>query len=89
MHLRKSLLGASNCAAAGLLAAALAIPAPGSATPSAGATAAANLSGDADSARLMITRTPIKHLVVIYDENVSFDHYFATYPVAANRNSRH
>ncbi|WP_298221832.1 alkaline phosphatase family protein [Acidocella sp.] len=30
------------------------------------------------------TRTPIKHLVVIYDENVSFDRYFATYPLAAN-----
>jgi len=30
------------------------------------------------------TRTPIKHLVVIFDENVSFDHYFATYPHAAN-----
>ncbi len=30
------------------------------------------------------TTTPIKHLVVIYQENVSFDHYFATYPVAAN-----
>jgi phospholipase C len=30
------------------------------------------------------TTTPIKHLVVIYDENVSFDHYFATYPQAAN-----
>ena len=30
------------------------------------------------------TTTPIKHLVVIYDENVSFDHYFGTYPQAAN-----
>ena len=30
------------------------------------------------------TATPIKHLVVIYQENVSFDHYFATYPHAAN-----
>jgi phospholipase C len=30
------------------------------------------------------TATPIKHLVVIFDENVSFDHYFATYPVARN-----
>lgn len=30
------------------------------------------------------TATPIKHLVVIYDENVSFDHYFATYPTATN-----
>jgi phospholipase C len=24
------------------------------------------------------TATPIKHLVVIFDENVPFDHYFAT-----------
>ncbi len=30
------------------------------------------------------TATPIKHLVVIFQENVSFDHYFATYPNAAN-----
>jgi phospholipase C len=28
--------------------------------------------------------TPIKHLVVIYQENVSFDHYFGTYPFATN-----
>lgn len=26
----------------------------------------------------------VRHLVVIFQENVSFDHYFATYPVAAN-----
>ncbi len=30
------------------------------------------------------TATPIKHLVVIFQENVSFDHYFGTYPSAAN-----
>jgi phospholipase C len=30
------------------------------------------------------TATPIKHLVVIFDENESFDHYFGTYPNAAN-----
>jgi phospholipase C len=30
------------------------------------------------------TTTPIKHLVVIFQENVSFDHYFGTYPYAAN-----
>jgi phospholipase C len=30
------------------------------------------------------TTTPIKHLVVIFGENVSFDHYFGTYPNAAN-----
>jgi phospholipase C len=29
-------------------------------------------------------QTPIKHVVVIFPENISFDHYFATYPVAAN-----
>jgi len=28
--------------------------------------------------------TPIKHLVVVFQENISFDHYFATYPVATN-----
>ncbi|HEX3396573.1 MAG TPA: alkaline phosphatase family protein [Steroidobacteraceae bacterium] len=30
------------------------------------------------------TFTPIKHLVVIFQENVSFDHYFGTYPFATN-----
>ncbi|MFZ0304000.1 MAG: alkaline phosphatase family protein [Terracidiphilus sp.] len=30
------------------------------------------------------TATPIKHLVVIYQENISFDHYFGTYPYATN-----
>src|SRR5260370_35440429 len=30
------------------------------------------------------TTTPIQHLVVIFDENVSFDHYFGTYPNAQN-----
>lgn len=30
------------------------------------------------------TTTPIKHVVVIFQENVSFDHYFATYPFATN-----
>ncbi len=28
------------------------------------------------------TQTPIKHIVVIFQENVSFDHYFGTYPNA-------
>jgi phospholipase C len=32
----------------------------------------------------LATATPIKHVVVIYNENVSFDHYFAAYPNAAN-----
>ena len=30
------------------------------------------------------TATPIKHLIVIYGENISFDHYFGTYPNATN-----
>jgi phospholipase C len=28
------------------------------------------------------TSTPIKHIVVIFQENISFDHYFGTYPNA-------
>ena len=28
--------------------------------------------------------TPIKHMVVIFPENISFDHYFGTYPHATN-----
>ena len=34
--------------------------------------------------RLSRTATPIKHVVVLFDENESFDHYFGTYPYAAN-----
>jgi phospholipase C len=30
------------------------------------------------------TSTAINHLVVIFQENVSFDHYFGTYPSATN-----
>jgi phospholipase C len=37
--------------------------------------------GDRDDSK---TRTPIKHVVVIFHENVSFDHYFGTYPHAFN-----
>ena len=28
--------------------------------------------------------TPITHLVIIFQENISFDHYFGTYPNALN-----
>jgi phospholipase C len=37
-----------------------------------------------DNVHAGATATPIKHLVVIFQENVSFDHYFATYPNATN-----
>ncbi|MFZ0794090.1 MAG: alkaline phosphatase family protein, partial [Candidatus Korobacteraceae bacterium] len=30
------------------------------------------------------TATPIQHIVVIFQENISFDHYFGTYPNATN-----
>ena len=30
------------------------------------------------------TTSPIKHVVVLFQENVSFDHYFGTYPNATN-----
>lgn len=40
--------------------------------------------GGFDPAAAYQTTTPIKHVVVIFQENVSFDHYFATYPIAMN-----
>jgi phospholipase C len=43
-----------------------------------GASAATNVTSSAKAA------SPIKHLVVIFQENVSFDHYFGTYPNATN-----
>src|SRR6516225_10781973 len=53
----------------------------------AGATSAVASSGSAPAHHARngsSTATPIKHLVVIFDENISFDHYFGTYPYAAN-----
>jgi phospholipase C len=46
-----------------------------------GLAAAGALADDRNDPR---TATPIKHLVVIFQENVSFDHYFGTYPHAQN-----
>jgi phospholipase C len=51
----------------------------------AAAAAAAALSfASADAPSAVPTTTPIKHVVVLFDENESFDHYFGTYPNAAN-----
>ena len=36
------------------------------------------------SSAVTTTATPIKHLVVIFQENISYDHYFGTYPNATN-----
>jgi phospholipase C len=40
--------------------------------------------GHNDAALLVPTATPIKHAVIIFGENISYDHYFGTYPNAAN-----
>jgi phospholipase C len=80
MILRKLLLSASVAA----LTIAAIQPDPGvAAPPAAGAVAPASLTGPSpqDAAP---TATPIKHVVVLFNENVSFDHYFATYPNATN-----
>ena len=51
------------------------------AAAAAGASADDRRGQDPNDAR---TATPIKHVVVIFQENVSFDHYFGTYPNAMN-----
>ena len=48
------------------------------------ATASASAQGGQVSAEPEAATTPIRHVVVIFQENVSFDHYFGTYPIAAN-----
>jgi len=40
--------------------------------------------GGSHLAAAQATATPIKHLIVVFQENVSFDHYFGTYPKALN-----
>src|ERR1700730_9320377 len=42
------------------------------------------ITANADAADNFPTTTPIKHLVIIFQENESFDHYFGTYPNALN-----
>ncbi|WP_414447479.1 phospholipase C [Burkholderia sp. 22PA0099] len=77
MLLRRTLI-ATACAAS-----AIALAACGGNddnSPAASTTPAATVS----SQDALTTKTPIKHLVVIYGENVSFDHYFGTYPNATN-----
>ena len=59
-----------------LTATALLVAAPGSVW--------ANGNKNTDASASLPTATPIKHVVVIFQENISFDHYFATYPYATN-----
>ena len=51
----------------------------------AAAFAVATAPADERDDRSVRTATPIQHVVVIFQENVSFDHYFGTYPKAQNR----
>ena len=48
------------------------------------ATALGMLLAASMAAAAPVARTPIRHLVVIFQENHSFDVYFATYPKALN-----
>jgi phospholipase C len=72
---RPVLVAAATLAAGALVTAGVASAATGTKTQSASLSAA-------DSH--VRTTTPIKHVVVLFDENISFDHYFGTYPKAAN-----
>jgi len=63
----------SRCLASALTAFALTVAMPGNI-----------LAQHKNDAGKFETTTPIKHVVVIFQENVSFDHYFATYPHATN-----
>ncbi|MEO7015896.1 MAG: alkaline phosphatase family protein [Leifsonia sp.] len=72
MHIQHSRVAGIVLAAAALLAF----------TPAAGFASPTHHPGSGTTA--VSTATPIKHLVVLFQENVSFDHYFGTYPAAAN-----
>ncbi|MBB5372207.1 phospholipase C [Acidocella aromatica] len=80
MRIRKSLIGVSFCFSTMLTA----IAPAGAMVGTSGATAPSTLRLTTRGVDALTTATPIKHLVVIYGENVSFDHYFATYPKATN-----
>jgi phospholipase C len=67
-------VGMSGAVALGLASVGVPVPLLGSSAPMAAAVGPAAAP----------TASPIKHVVVIFQENVSFDHYFGTYPNAAN-----
>ena len=71
-------------AAAAVIGAGLAVGATVTGANAAPSTVSRTQTSSASSWITSGTATPIKHVVVIFDENVSFDHYFGTYPFAAN-----
>ncbi len=82
-HRRRVAVGLTAAAAA--VACVVAVEAgPSSADTSATPASNAGAAATAPAVAFKGTTTPIQHVVVIYDENVSFDHYFGTYPNATN-----
>ena len=84
MKLRQSLFHASFLFSSALMPLTAIVQADAATAKPPGAVAPFDLANAAARADDAATATPIKHLVIIYNENVSFDHYFATYPMAAN-----
>ncbi|WP_171156538.1 phospholipase C [Flexivirga aerilata] len=62
----------------------VAVAASGATVAASGATVALSGGADATPVKAASAKGPIKHVVVLFDENISFDHYFGTYPNAAN-----
>ena len=83
--MRNRLLGAAATSILAAAAATTALCGPAAAAQSvAPVNLAALLSAKTTPEDAAKTATPIKHLVIIFNENFSFDYYFATYPQAAN-----
>ncbi len=81
MRARLPVAATAVAAATGLLLAACGAPGAAQQVTNAGA---AFTAADAASYHPARTTTPIQHVVVIFGENISFDHYFGTYPNATN-----
>ncbi len=82
MHAGKRLLaGAMTAAAVGAAVIGISVSSASSGNDTPGSSVAAT----AAVASSAPTTTPIKHVVVLFDENISFDHYFGTYPYAQNK----
>jgi phospholipase C len=83
LHTGKRLLaGAMTAAAVGAAVIGISVSSASSGSKN---TPGSSVSATAAVATGAKTTTPIKHVVVLFDENISFDHYFGTYPFAQNR----
>jgi phospholipase C len=82
LHGKKLLAGAATAAAMGAAVIGISVSAASSGSAAAPGTSIAATAAVASGAQ---TATPIKHVVVLFDENISFDHYFGTYPFAQNQ----